>query len=116
NRMDEEAPIQNTRAAFVTKFFSQIEHYKRLLFRFWWIPVITFAIAASVQWKLLKRDRVSFVSAGRMIVNIKIVLPDANVFSEDVNNFMGTQVELMKSDKIISRVTENLRTNSPKLT
>lgn len=50
-----------------------------------------------------------------MIVNVKLSIPDANVYSEDVNDFLGTQVALMQIDAVINRVKYRLRTEHPEL-
>ena len=42
-----------------------------------------------------------------MIVNVKLSIPNANLYSEELNNFFGTQEELMRSDSVRNRA--NLR-------
>jgi polysaccharide biosynthesis transport protein len=114
--MDEEdAPIQPSRTAFATRFFNQLHQYKRLLFRYWWIPLLTFGFSEGVQWFLLKRVPPSFVSAGRMIVNVKLSIPNATVYSEELNDFFGTQMALMKSDSVVNRVNLHLLSSNPEL-
>src|SRR5271170_6073291 len=102
--MEEEAPVPASRIAFVSRFFQRIDHYKKLLFRFWWIPVITVAAAVQIQRVMLKRVQPVYVSTGRMIVNVKVADPNHTLVTEDMNNSYGTQIELMKSDTVKSHV------------
>ena len=50
-----------------------------------------------------------------MIVNVKVSIPDGNVYSEEVNNFYGTQVALMQSDTVMNRVSARLQANHTEL-
>lgn len=114
--MEEHALIHQSKAAAAGRFFSQMDHCKRLLIRFWWIPVLTLVLSVGIQWFLLKQVPPAFESMGKMIVNVKLSIPDANVYSEDVNNFLGTQVALMESDSVVNRVKHRLQSLRPELT
>ncbi len=113
--MEEAAPQRPSRTAFAARFFNQLRQIKRLLLRYWWIPLLTFGASEGIQWMLLKRIAPEFVSVGKMIVNVKLSIPNANVYSEDVNNFFGTQTALMQSDSVINRVNARLRLAHPVL-
>jgi capsular exopolysaccharide synthesis family protein len=77
--------------------------------------LLTIVLSEGAQWFLLKDASPSFVSTGRMIVNVKVSIPEGNVYSEDVNNFFGTQVALMQSDSVINRVNLHMRSVHPDL-
>jgi polysaccharide biosynthesis transport protein len=113
--MEEEAQVHISRAAFVADLFHQVDHYKRLLLRFWWIPLLTLALGGAAQWFLLKHAPTTYASVSRMMVNVKVSIPDGNVYSEDVNNFFGTQVALMQSERVINGVKFRLRSSHPEL-
>jgi polysaccharide biosynthesis transport protein len=113
--MEEDAPVPQSRTAFATRFFNQLHHYKKLLFRYWWILLLTIGLSEGVQGYLLKHVPPAFVSVGRMIVNVKLSLPNSNVYSEEFNNFFGTQVALMQSDSVINRVNLRLLSANPDL-
>ena len=85
-------------------FSTSCKLYKKLLVKYWWIPLLTLALGEGIQWFLLKRLPPTFVSVGRMIENVKLSIPNANVYSEELNYFFGTQVALMQSDSVIDRV------------
>jgi hypothetical protein len=114
--MDEEyAPIQQSRTAFATRFSNLLYQYKRLLFQYWWLPLLTLGLSEGIQLFLLKHAPLAFVSVGRMIVNVKLSIPSANVYNEDLDNFFGTQVALMQSDSVINRVNLRLQATNPEL-
>ncbi len=50
-----------------------------------------------------------------MIVNVKLSLPNGNVYSEDLNNFLGTQAALLQSDTVSNRALFRLQAEKPKL-
>jgi polysaccharide biosynthesis transport protein len=112
NMDEEDAPVPQSRTAFATRFSNQLHQYKKLLSRYWWLPLLTFVLSVGIEWFLLKRAPLAFVSAGRMMVSVRITVPNANVYSEEINNFFGTQVALMQSDSVRNRVNDRLLTNS----
>jgi capsular exopolysaccharide synthesis family protein len=114
--MEDDAPIQQgSRTDFVSSFFHQIDHYKKLVFKYWWIPVLLAGGGVEIQSHLLKKVPPLFISVGKMIVNGKVTLPNENVYSEPVNDFYGTQMTLMKSDKVVNQVKARLRATHPEL-
>jgi polysaccharide biosynthesis transport protein len=104
-----------SRAAFVTGFMHQWEHYKRLVFRFWWIPLLLGGAGFGLEHYLLKKAKPSFTSEGQMIVKMKVNLPNGNIYSEDTGNFYGTQIALMEGDGVRSRAEGDMRTNHPEM-
>jgi capsular exopolysaccharide synthesis family protein len=110
---DEITPEQTKQTAFVTRFSNQWHRYKKLFCTYWWILVLTIGVAEGIQWYLLTQAKPSFVSIGRMIVNVKLDIPQAKTYSEELNNFFGTQMELMKSDSVVNRVKLRLQSTGP---
>jgi len=113
--MENDTPVQTSRTPFAARFFNQFNHFKKLLFRYWWIPLLAIGISLGIQMFLLKRVQPAFVSVGRMIVNVKLSLPNANVYSEEFNNFFGTQVALMQIRSVVDRVNNHLQSAKPEL-
>lgn len=115
--MEKDGLSAPSRAAFVAGFLHQLEHYKRLVFRYWWIPLLLGGACFGAEWYFLKRAKPSFTSMGKMTVNVKVSMPDGNVIQDgDPNNFYGTQVALMESDSVVKRVGEYMRTNHAEMT
>ena len=61
----------------------------------------------------LDPDRVRYVSNGRMIVNLKLAIPEGSLYTEELNNFLGTQAALMQSAAVLDRAQD--RTQAPVL-
>src|SRR5262245_14525028 len=104
------------RATRSARFFSHVHRYKNLLSRFWWVLPLTIAIGVGVQAYRLKQLPPVFVSFASMIVNVKLTgIAGASVYAEEMSNFLGTQVTLMKSDKVQQRAAERIRGQKPDL-
>jgi capsular exopolysaccharide synthesis family protein len=112
---EEDASASPSRAASVTRFVNQFQLYKKLLLKYWWIPTLFVLLASGIEALVLKHTPPAFASAGRMIVNARLSIPNANVYNEDVVYFFGTQVALMQSDSVINRVKNRLSATSPGL-
>jgi capsular exopolysaccharide synthesis family protein len=120
--MEEDAPLleapvpaPQSRTAFAARFYIQFDHYKRLLWKYGWIPVLAVTAGAGLQWYFIKDAQPQYASVGRMIVGVRIPLPNMTPPIEEVNNFLGTQSELMKSDSIGNRVKQSLQSKRPEL-
>jgi len=112
---DEDSPAHQSGGAFATIFFNQLHLYKRLLLRYWWILLLAIGLSEGIQWTMLRHVPPAFVSVGKMIVNVKLSIPNANVYSEELVYFFGTQVALMQSDSVINRVNLQLQSTHPEL-
>jgi polysaccharide biosynthesis transport protein len=84
-------------------FLARLDRYKNLLRRKWWILVLGVTLGLSVQAVLSRFQPVSFVSVGRMIVSIKLAIPEGSVYTEELSNFLGTQAALMQSGVVLNR-------------
>jgi capsular exopolysaccharide synthesis family protein len=114
--MDEQAaPVQRERSTLAGRFFNQLHRYKNLLLTRWWILLLTVGTGLGLQWFLLWHAPPAYQSVGRMIVNVRLSIPNANGYSEELNNFFGTQVALMQSDSVVNRVLLRLQSQKPDL-
>jgi capsular exopolysaccharide synthesis family protein len=113
--MEDEVPESKTGADFATRFFNQLQRYRKLVLHYFWIPLLTVALCLGVQWWLLKHTAPLFASTGRMIVNVKLSIPTANVYNEELENFFGTQAALMQSDTVTHRARAILQSTNPAL-
>lgn len=88
---------------------------KRLLAVWWWIPLLT--IAGGIGWqayKELNREPV-YYSDAEMIVSGRFALPD-NVYREELSNFFGTQISLMRSARVQQQARERVLMLDPDIT
>jgi succinoglycan biosynthesis transport protein ExoP len=78
----------------------RVRRFLIFLRKFWWIPVLTLAVglvieAAYVHWK-----QPAFVSKASMWETMKLTLPQGDVFSEDMQDYMGTLSGLLQSETL----------------
>ena len=88
----------------------RVRRFLIFLLKFWWIPVLTLAVglvieAAYVHWK-----QPSFISKASMWETMKLTLPQGDVFSEDMQDYMGTLSGLLQSETLRQNALASLRT------
>lgn len=77
--------------------------------RFWWIPLVTTVLGIGTGAFLAKEAPETFISRAVMWEAVKIKLPEGSLFAEDVQNFLGTQSELLKSEALRDLALDRLR-------
>lgn len=99
--------------SFAVRFFNNLHRYKSLLLKYWWILLLTVGAALGIQAYFLHHVTRSYTSTGRMTVNVRLAIPNANLYNEQLDNFFGTQIALMQSDTVLSRVRTRLDAATP---
>src|SRR4051812_44818976 len=85
-------------------FRIHLYRYGVLLKRRWWILLLTTAAGLAIALAYVRQLPPSYLSVGRMMVSGKFNIPDGSVaYSEELMNFFGTQIELMKSGEVQNR-------------
>src|SRR5215813_11923822 len=92
----------------VVALVEQVRRFLHFLVRKWWIPVLTVALALVGQWVYLHFYPPAAVATSRMLVGGKVKIPEGGLYAEEWQNFFGTQVELMQSEKIRRRTLDRL--------
>src|SRR5580658_6172337 len=100
---------------FAVRFFNNFHRYKSLLLSHWWILLLTVGLALGAQEYFLRHAAPTFTSTGRMIVNVRLAIPNANLYNEQLDSFFGTQIALMQSDSVLNRVKVRLEAANPSL-
>src|SRR6266700_6045104 len=113
---DETRQPAHDRSASTARFRSKLNRYRNLLAKKWWIPVLGIVLGLGVQAGLSRYEHVSFISMGRMIVSIKLAIPEGSVYTEELSNFLGTQAALMQSGVVINRAHARVGAQKPELT
>jgi uncharacterized protein involved in exopolysaccharide biosynthesis len=88
-------PMGGSHAAPPSKFKLQ-----KLLFflrKFWWIPVITLTLSLGVGATIFYFTPPTFVAEGSLWETEKMQLPGGAAYTEDRDNYLGTQEQLLKS-------------------
>ena len=101
------------RSSSAARILDQVHRYKRLIGAHWWVLLLTSGLSLGVGWMFFRREAQSFISLGRMTLNVKLAIPNASYYTDDLNNFFGTQVELMQSSTIRKRVSLRLHEEIP---
>jgi len=109
------APLPLGRSNRSARFFNRVNRYKNVLRRLWWMLPLMIVLALGVQVIRLWQAPPAYLSLGRMIVSIKIQIPAGSVYTEELSNFLGTQVALMRSSTVMNRAMERVRVMKPKL-
>lgn len=104
------------RAKRTSQFHSRFLRLRLRLQKHWWIPLLLVAIAVGVQTFRITQQPPSYTSIGQMIVSMKLTIPEGSVYNEEMSNFLGTQVALMQSVNVISRVEQRLQKSRTDLT
>ena len=87
----------------------KIQRFFTFLLKCWWVPVLTLTVCLSVAIVYSRCMPPSYVSSARMWETEKIRLPEeGTLFSEDMQNFIGTQTELLQSGKVRGLVLARL--------
>ena len=94
---------------------ARMNHYRDLFLRRWWIIATGLAFGIVVAGVLWWCRPPGFVSVGRMIVSIKLAIPEGSVYSEELGNFLGTQAALMRSGVVMNRAQATLPAREPGL-
>jgi len=100
---DDNVQHSHDRSISKARFLAKFQRYGNLLRKKWWILVLGIALGVSVQLVLSRFAKISFTSVGRMIVSIKLAIPEGSVYTEELSNFLGTQAALMQSGVVINR-------------
>ncbi len=85
---------------------------KRLLAVWWWLLLL--AVATGIGWQAyneLNRDPV-YVSQSEMMISGRFALPDS-VYREELSNFFGTQISLMRSARVQQQARERVHMLHP---
>lgn len=77
----------------------------------WWIPTLTLLIAAGGAAAYVRTIPATYISRSLMWETVKLRLPEGSLFTEDVQNFLGTQTELLKSRTLRDLAIARLRAN-----
>ena len=106
------SPTQE-RYAWRNRVRARAHRVGELLLHRWWVLAVTVALGLAAGIVVARHDNVLYVSTGRMIVNLKLSIPEGSLYTEELNNFLGTQAALMQSEEVLSRA--QIRTQPPTL-
>jgi capsular exopolysaccharide synthesis family protein len=100
-------PMQSASAPAGPKFRPQKLIY--FLRKFWWIPLITLALSTATAVVIFFMTPPNFVSYGSMWETEKLRLPDGAAFTEDRDNYLGTQTDVLRSGMLREMTLNRLK-------
>jgi capsular exopolysaccharide synthesis family protein len=93
----------------------QLKRYYGVLKRYWWLVPLTMSVGTCIAaWVVVQMPPV-FESKGSMIVGDQVQLNEETPYSEERENFYGTQMKLMQSDEVQNRARARVETLHPEL-
>lgn len=94
---------------------TRVHRYRSLLRRRWWILLLTVCLGLFIQVWLVYQRAPSYRSLSKMMLAGKLNLAQNTVYSEDSNNFYGTQIQLMQSEEVKRGAEDLLRSTRPEM-
>jgi succinoglycan biosynthesis transport protein ExoP len=91
------------------------QHLLFVLRQKWWVLLLTVAVAVGGAVTYLKVRPPKYASKAQMWVRGKLRVADIGQYTEDLQNFFGTQIELMQSDKMQERALARFTSANPAL-
>ena len=95
------------------QFLAKVHRYQVLFLKLWWVLALGGVVGTGIAWAVSRLGPPSYSSVGRMIVSIKLAIPEGSVYSEEMSSFLGTQTALMQSGVVISRARARLAAENP---
>src|SRR5437588_77083 len=105
------ATITSWSAVLITR----LHRYKSLFLRRWWIPVLTICLGLFVEAFLIYQTPPQYQSTGKMILAGSMKIPQGAIYSEEQQNFYGTQIQLMQSTEVRRSAEALVRSAHPEL-
>jgi len=112
---EEQGLTSQDRSAWTARFFSRMHRYRNLFRRRWWVPVLCLGLALAGMVAYVRVEPPSYVSSGSMIVSMRLNIQQGSLYSEDLNNFVGTQQALMQGTEVQQRAHERVASQNPGL-
>ena len=115
--MNEEPAARNPydRSAARALFISRVSRYRNLLAQKWWLLLLGPALGLAFEFAASSFGPSSYSSVGRMIVNIKLSIPEGSLYAEEMSTFLVTQTALMQSSLVTSRAYTRVTALHPSL-
>jgi len=100
------------RFASASKMFARLHRWWLLLRKYWWLPALIFAGVLGPVSALTVLSGPTYESKARMWVPGKISVSENWSYTEELVNFLGTQVALLQSPAIQNRALNRMRSAS----
>jgi capsular exopolysaccharide synthesis family protein len=113
--MQRSVPDHSSPATVTTAVITRIHRYKALLLRRWWVVLLTMCLGLFIGAWISYQAPDTFLSTSKMMVAGKLNLSQNAIYSEDADNFYGTQIQLIKSEQVRSAAEAQVAAVRPEL-
>ncbi|MCS7063620.1 MAG: polysaccharide biosynthesis tyrosine autokinase [Methylacidiphilales bacterium] len=100
---------------FLTRFLTRLYRFRALLKKYWWIVLLALTVSILVGAILIVTSKPIYISSGKMMVAPRVNIPESMVYTEEYQNFFGTQMNLMRSAKVLQNARDRLQSTMPDL-
>jgi succinoglycan biosynthesis transport protein ExoP len=114
--MNESSSPAQGRHAWGRQFFAQLQRYRDLLMRRWWVIVVCVALALGIGVAMNRNLPPQFNSLGQMIVSVKLNIQQGSLYTEELGNFLGTQAALMQGSEVLNRARDRVTSQNSEVT
>ncbi len=94
--LPEYQPGPNYEGGGATSSNFRLHKFLRFLLRYWWVPTLVLLLSVATAVYYARQQPLIFVSTGSMWQTAKLRLPETSLFSDDMENFLGTQSDLLR--------------------
>lgn len=112
---DEQRQVTHDRSMWTARFFSRMHRYRNLLRRRWWVLLICVGLAVASMAAYTRTEPPQYISVGQMIVSMRLNIQQNQLYSEDLQNFLGTQAALMHGQDVLQRARDRVASQNPGL-
>ena len=92
-----------------SRLYGRLHRWWLLLGRSWWVIALVLILVPAPVYLFTARSGPAYESKARMWLTGKIDLYEGRLYTEELINFLGTQVELLRSPAIQNRALARLR-------
>ena len=80
--------------------------------KYWWVPLLTLAVSGGAGYLFVRQMPPNYLSRASLWETAKLRLPEGSLFTEDSQNYYGTQSDLLKSGKMFQMALARLQASS----
>src|ERR1041384_7553930 len=100
------------RFASSSRLHGRLQRYQLLLRKFWWVIALIFIFVLGPVCLITAEMAPAYKSKARMWLTGRLNINESRLYTEEVIDYLATQVELLQSRTVQQRALEKLRTMS----
>ncbi len=103
--------------AAALNLLNRLHRYRRVFLKRWWVFLLCVAATVAVQAYLLSIRPPNFQSSAKILITGGVVMPGTSQAGakDQATEFIGTQIELIRSGQVRQRALERLQVTNPEM-